>query len=135
MKKILPLFVLMLTFGSATTITASERLSDNGDGAAQIRISNEPTPIPETKPKPKSVILETVECWLNTDEGTIDFLFNSSIGIATVSVIDSSGATVSQTTVNTDFNSMLTIAAPSQSGFYSISVISSTFNGWGNFAL
>lgn len=134
MKKKLLLFVLMLTFGSSTTITASGRLSDNGDGAAQIRIEDK-NPQPITKPKPKSVTADTVECRLDTDEGTLDFLFNSSIGVATISVFDSSGATVSQTTANTDFNSMLTIAAPSQSGFYSIGIVSSTFNGWGYFTI
>ncbi len=80
-------------------------------------------------------ITQNVSGYYDTETGVVSLYFYQSIGDATVSLTDETGAVVYSRIVDTENSDMLEFPLPEQSGTYMLSIISATYEGTGSIVL
>lgn len=80
-------------------------------------------------------IIMNVTGFYDTETGVVSLYFYQSIGDATVSLTDETGAVVYSRIVDTENSDMLEFPLPEQSGTYMLSIISATYEGTGSIVL
>lgn len=80
-------------------------------------------------------IIMNVSGFYDTETGKATLYFYQSIGDATVSLTDETGAVVYSGIVDTENSDMLEFPLPAQSGTYVLSIVSATYEGTGSIVL
>lgn len=120
------LFYILFLLTSVTAVSNSYCI---GDGNYSIRIKKEQNPyIFKTH-------ISEVEAYINTSMGYICVEFNANLGDTQVCIIDQFNSVVSSTTCSANTGTTVYINTPQDSGFYTITITSNIYSGFGNFTI
>ena len=121
------LFYFLFLLSTALTISSSY---SSGNENSRIRFKSNETISPA-----KDMFSYPTEAYINTSMGYICVEFSANLGDTQVCIIDQFNSVVSSTICSANTGTTVYINTPQDSGFYTITITSNIYSGFGNFTI